>query len=101
MTRYRAEDVRAAAAVLGLGDRASYMEIRERYSLLLKRWHPDRGSGDPATCHEMTIRIVAAYRILHDYCTNYEFSFAEEDIRRQKSAREIWEERFGDDPIWH
>jgi DnaJ-class molecular chaperone len=100
MTRYNAGEVRTAAAVLELGERASMNEIRERYAALLKRWHPDTGSGDPALRHEMTIRIVEAYRVLHDYCTTYEFSFAEEDIRRQKSADEIWQERFGDDPIW-
>jgi DnaJ-class molecular chaperone len=101
MTRYNAGEVRTAAALLELGERASLNEIRERYAALLKRWHPDTGSGDPALRHEMTIRIVEAYRILQDYCTTYEFSFAEEDIRGQKSAEEIWQERFGDDPIWH
>jgi len=101
MTRYRAQDVRTAADVLGLGKKASLHEIRERYVALLKDWHPDTGRGDPARCHEMTIRVVEAYRILHDYCTNYEFSFAGDEIREQKSAEEIWRERFGDDPIWH
>jgi DnaJ-class molecular chaperone len=100
MTRYCAEDVRAAAAVLGIGKKASLKEIRERYGALLKRWHPDTGSGDPAVRHEMTIRIVEAYRVLHDYCMTYEFSFAENEIRGQKSAEEIWQERFGDDPLW-
>jgi DnaJ-class molecular chaperone len=101
MTRYGAEEVRNAAAVFGLGKRASLHEIRERYAALLKEWHPDTGSGDPARRHEMTIRIVEAYRVLHDYCTNYEISFVADDIRQQKSAEEIWRERFGDDPIWH
>lgn len=100
MARYTAGEVRNAARVLELGEQASLNDIRERYAALLKRWHPDAGGGDQAERHEMTIRIVEAYRILHDYCMTYEFSFAEGDIRRRKSAEEIWRERFGDDPIW-
>ena len=64
-----------------------------------------RNSGDAAgkmhNSEWATSNPAEAYRVLHDYCTNYEISFVADDIRQQKSAEEIWRERFGDDPIWH
>ena len=89
MTRHTAGALRTAAGVLGLGEKASLNEIADRYAVLLRRWNPDTGGADPATCHEMIIRIVTAYRILYDYCMDYEFSFAEDEGREKKSAEGI------------
>jgi hypothetical protein len=40
------QDVRHAYAVLGLPQGTSASEVRRRYLLLAKRWHPDRFAGD-------------------------------------------------------
>lgn len=48
-----------ALAVLGLPPNASQQQIKQRYRLLAKRYHPDRG-GDPRQMQQ----IIAAYDLL-------------------------------------
>ncbi|EFH80694.1 hypothetical protein KSD_52560 [Ktedonobacter sp. SOSP1-85] len=48
-----------ALAVLGLPANATPQQIKQRYRLLAKRYHPDRG-GDP----QQMQRIIAAYHTL-------------------------------------
>jgi hypothetical protein len=48
----------------------------------------------------MTIRIIAAYRLIIDYCKNYGFSFSKEEVSHYLPAEERWFERFGRSPLW-
>jgi len=48
----------------------------------------------------MTVRIIAAYRLISNYCKNYEFSFSKEEVSNYLSAEEWWFERFGRSPLW-
>lgn len=48
-----------ALAVLGLPPNATPQQIKQRYRVLAKRYHPDRG-GDPRQMQ----RIIAAYNLL-------------------------------------
>ena len=90
----------AARDLLGLQERATMQDIRAAYTRLLKRWHPDSNPGDRQACGEMTARIVEAYRVIVGYCDAYEYSFAEEELRRHLSDEEWWMDRFGQDPLW-
>jgi len=91
-----------AAVLLGIRERASLNEIRQKYHELVKASHPDVSDRDPMVSHEVMIRLKAAYDLLVDYCTNYVFSFRIEDLEQnlEKSPADFWMERFGEDPIW-
>jgi preprotein translocase subunit Sec63 len=95
-------DLRDAAEVLGIQDKASLNEIRQKYHEQIKRWHPDVSERDPGISHEMTIRVKKAYDLLVDYCMNHPFSFRIKDLEQdlEQSPTDFWMERFGDDPIW-
>ena len=99
----RYEEIEKAAKVLGLHDTATMNEIKENYRKLMIRWHPDICRENQKKCEEMVREIAHAYRIIIDYCNNYEYSFRREDLKRARSYKEYdewWHERFGDDPIW-
>jgi DnaJ-class molecular chaperone len=91
-----------AAEVLGIQEKASLNEIRQKYRELVKKWHPDVSEQDPAVSHEMMIRLKKAYDLLIDYCMNHVFSFRIEDLSEdlEQSPADFWMERFGEDPIW-
>ena len=91
-----------AASAFGIAGGASLNEIHARFRELAKEWHPDTLEHDPRLSHETFIRIREAYKILVDYCMDYEISFRPQDIRKGTGydSREYWMSRFGDDPIW-
>jgi len=70
--------IQNALEVLGLPPLVSLKDIRQRYYLLAKKYHPDIG-GDKS---EME-RINRAYKLLKEYIENYKFSFSEEEILKQ------------------
>lgn len=85
-----------ALVVLGLGERATLKDIKARHRELVKRHHPDAGnSGDPDAIR----KVNAAYRVLQDYLTEYQFSFAEEEFYEQNAEERI-RHQFMDDPLW-
>lgn len=56
-------DERRALEVLGLSLDADRRELRERYSQLVRRYHPDRNGGDRS--HEGRLQaVVEAYQLL-------------------------------------
>jgi hypothetical protein len=56
-------DERRALAVLGLGEDADRHALRQRYSLLVRRFHPDKNGGDRS--HEDRLRaVIEAYQLL-------------------------------------
>ena len=48
----------------------------------------------------MTIRIVAAYKVVAHYCKRYKFSFTKENVRNNLSPEERLFEQFGTDQFW-
>ena len=102
MAAVTAGQVREAAEVLGIRDRASLNDIRRRYHERIREWHPDVSQNDPAESHEMTLRLREAYDLLVDYCMNQRFSFRIEDLAKdlEQTPAGYWMERFGNDPIW-
>ena len=54
---------RQALAVLGLCDDADRHSLRQTYSTLVRRYHPDKNGGDRA--HEVRLRaVIEAYQLL-------------------------------------
>ena len=52
-----------ALSVLGLGEDAGRHEVRQRYSGLVRRYHPDKNGGDRT--HEAKLReVIEAYQLL-------------------------------------
>ncbi|MBW1741557.1 MAG: J domain-containing protein [Deltaproteobacteria bacterium] len=98
MNKY--QEITEARKLLGLPERATMEEIKANYRNLIREWHPDRCKETKQECTEMTAKIVAAYRLIIDYCNNYKFSFSKEEIRHYLSEEEWWLERFGNDPLW-
>jgi len=94
------EDIDEARMLLDLPERATLSDIKAQYRELIQKWHPDRCKADNDTCKEMTVRIIAAYRVISSYCNNYEFSFSKEEVSNYLPAEEWWFERFGRSPLW-
>jgi DnaJ domain len=66
----KADDVRRAYAVFGLGPGAPAAQVRRRYKALARQWHPDRHARDARNQAEASARmreINAAYRCLADH----------------------------------
>ncbi len=62
MARFTPKE-REALSVMGLGPKTDRHELRKRYSLLVRRYHPDRNGGDRS--HEALLqRVVEAYQLL-------------------------------------
>ena len=58
-----AKTERRALAVLGLGEDADRHALRQRYSLLVRRYHPDKNGGDRS--HERQLgEVIEAYQLL-------------------------------------
>ena len=52
-----------ALSVLGLGEDADRHQLRQRYSSLVRRYHPDKNGGDRT--HEAKLReVIEAYQLL-------------------------------------
>ena len=94
------QQINAARTLLELPEQASLEEIKSNYRGLIRKWHPDRCRDDQEKCKEMTAQIIAAYRLISDYCKNYKFSFSKEEVDKYISAQEWWYERFGKYPLW-
>jgi len=86
-----------AKTLLGLSDKASLFEIKQKYRNLMHKWHPDKNPDDLKSAEQMSVQINSAYETILEYCKHYEYSFREEDIRdKTASPHEWWESRFGD-----
>lgn len=86
-----------AKTLLGLSDKATLFEIKQRYRNLMHKWHPDKNPENLETAEQMSAQINSAYKTILEYCKNYEYSFKEDDIREKAaSPHEWWESRFGD-----
>lgn len=70
--------IQNALDTLGLPPFISLKDIKKRYLLLAKKYHPDRKGN----IEEMK-KINRAYKILKEYIENYKFSFTEEEILKQ------------------
>lgn len=100
MTRKQWVDIKAAAELLGLGEKASLAEIKKAYRRLSKKNHPDvQQSSGPAAGRIPMHELTGAYQTLLQYCASYRFPF-KPDADEQLEGEDWWFERFGQDHLW-
>ena len=75
-------EIDEARKVLGLSESATLKEIKRAYRTLAHRHHPDKRSGDESSEDEIIKKFNWAYKLLMDYCSEYKYSFREEDVAR-------------------
>ena len=100
MTRKEWAEIKAAAELLGLGEKASLAEIKKAYRRLSKKCHPDvqkrsRQNAGTIAMHKLT----EAYQTLLHYCAEYRFPFIPGEDE-QLEAEDWWFDRFGQDHLW-
>ncbi|MBF0183166.1 MAG: J domain-containing protein [Magnetococcales bacterium] len=92
--------ITAARELLGLAEEATLEQINSQAKTLLKKWHPDTCRDELERCEEMTRELLAAAKLLRDYCAHYRYSFRVEEVEKYLSPEEWWFNRFGQDPVW-
>ena len=86
MNKY--QEITIARKLLELSETASMAEIKANYRRLLTEWHPDTCVDKKEKCTKQTREIIAAYKIILDYCTYYQYSFSEETVKRHLSPEQ-------------
>ena len=81
-------EIEEARKLLGLGEAATLKELKRAYRILAHRHHPDKLGGNERTDSETMRRLNWAYKLLMDYCSEYKYSFKEDDIARTYSYDE-------------
>ena len=100
MTKKEWADIKAAAALLGLGEKATLAEIKKAYRRMSKKHHPEvKESSKQKTKNIEMHKLTEAYQILMHYCTQYRFPLIQED-NEQLEGDDWWFERFGHDSHW-
>ena len=100
MTRKEWAEIKAAADLLNLGERASLAQIKKAYRTLSKKYHPDmQNSSGQKTGKEAMHELTEAYQTLLRYCADYMFPFFPGD-EESLDAEDWWFERFGRDHLW-
>ena len=85
-----------AKTLLGLRQISSLKEIKNKYKLLMKKWHPDKHSENPDKATKMSMQINEAYEIILDYCNSFEYPFDEAAIKKSTfTPSEWWHDKFG------
>lgn len=100
MTREEWADIKAAADLLDLGEKATLAEIKKAYRRLSKKHHPDVRKNPKGKTGEIAMyNLTEAYQTLLQYCARYRFPLMPGDDE-QLDAEDWWFERFGQDHLW-
>ncbi|HIJ96823.1 MAG TPA: J domain-containing protein [Desulfuromonadales bacterium] len=91
------QELQQSLHILGLEDRMTMQQIKDRHRELVKQYHPD--SGNVADDGIGIQRINAAYQVIAEYLESYRFSFAEEEFYAQNPEENL-RRQFMDDPVW-
>ena len=75
-------EIDEARRVLGLGEAATLKEIKSAYRRLAHHHHPDTHGSTTEENEEVMKKLNRAYKLLMDYCTDYNYSFREEAVAR-------------------
>jgi hypothetical protein len=90
------QELLSAVRVLGLGERATLAEIKDRYRTLVKRHHPDSGGAEEAAD---IYRIIEANKRIMEYVSSYRYGFSEQEYLVQDPEERL-RRRFTTDPLW-
>ena len=100
MTRKEWANIKAAADLLGLGEKASLAEIKKAYRRLSKKHHPDvQNNSQQKVKKNKMHKLTEAYQILLHCCAEYRFPLIHGDSE-QFEGEDWWFERFGQDHLW-
>ncbi|WP_321368762.1 J domain-containing protein [uncultured Desulfuromusa sp.] len=89
-------DLRAALDEFDLPEQVTLKRIRKRHRQLVRKYHPD--SGDVAD-NDKIRRINAAYKVLNEYLSNYNFDFSKDAFLEQYPEERL-REQFYDVGLW-
>ena len=85
-----------AKSLLGLREKSSLQEVKNKYKNLMKKWHPDKHSKDVEKATKMSMDINEAYNTILEYCNSYEYPFDEKSIKQNTyTPSEWWYDKFG------
>ena len=90
------DELQKSLKILGLYDRVTMKQVKNRHRELVKRYHPDSGEDSGG---ERIQLINAAYRILSEYLDSYRFSFSEDEFYSQ-NPEERMRLQFMDSALW-
>jgi DnaJ-class molecular chaperone len=86
-----------AKSLLGLREKSSIKEIKQKYKMLMKKWHPDKHKDDIEKATKMSSQINDAYETIMHYCNNFQYPFDEQSIKQSTyTPQEWWYDKFGD-----
>lgn len=98
------KNILKAADILNLQQRESLKDIKNKYRILAKKWHPDQCKSSQQECRKRMQELAWAYEIIKKYCQNYLFSFEKgkimENLPREIQDQEKLRKQFGNDPLW-
>jgi len=84
-------------SLLGLRETSTLKEIKNKYKLLMKKWHPDKHKDDVDKATKMSMQINEAYEVIMEYCNTYEYSFEEESIKKSSyTPAQWWNDKFAE-----
>ncbi|MEN4052418.1 J domain-containing protein [Sulfurimonas sp. NWX79] len=85
-----------AKSLLGLREKSSLKEIKNKYKNLMKKWHPDKHKDNIEKATKMSVKINEAYKTILEYTSHYEYPFDEESIKAKYQSPSDWmKDRFG------
>ncbi|WP_297443829.1 J domain-containing protein [Sulfurimonas sp.] len=85
-----------AKSLLGLREKTSLKEIKNKYKNLMKKWHPDKHSDNYEQATQMSMEINDAYQTILDYCNSFEYPLDEESVKKSTyTPAEWWNDKFG------
>ena len=90
------EKIIKAKSLLGLREKSTLKEIKNKYKNLMKKWHPDKHTEDYEKATQMSMDINDAYRTILEYCNTYEYPLDEQSIKNATyTPQEWWNSKFG------
>ena len=84
------EEIDEARRLLELGEAATLKEVKDSYQRLAHRHHPDKHESATEEDKEMMKKLNWAYKVLTDYCTDYNYSFKKEKVVKTYPNEEDW-----------
>ncbi len=89
------KDLQMALQELGLGEKATVRDVKDRYRTLVKLYHPDRSVAD----NDKIRCITAAYKVVSEYLQNYQYDFSKPQFYQQYPEERL-REQFYDADLW-
>jgi len=99
-TKSKFEIITQARETLNLPESATSDQIKKNFTQLIKNWHPDKNFTNPEQAAAKTREIIHAYKVIRQYCSQYQFSFSRQEVDKYLSEQERWIKQFGADTVW-